>query len=277
MGGEGLSVEEAGTRSGRGHSSGDSLADHLRFGGTPSASLSLDRQLEVVGQVDGGLVSHASYGTSGGSPRGRSRRAWPVSPGSASRIGELLILVRHGQTAANAAGLLLGRADPPLTELGRRQAEALAAALRSPVRVIASPLARARETAEAFGRPVEVDERWIEMDYGSLDGLAVSAVAAEVWERWRADATFVPGGGESLAAVGIRVRAACDELAEEASERDIAVVTHVSPIKAAIAWALGVGEEVVWRLFVEDASVARVATSPPIPVLRSFNERHPPG
>lgn len=71
----------------------------------------------------------------------------------------MLILVRHGQTAANAAGMLLGRADPPLTELGRRQAVALAAALPSPTRLIASPPARARETAAAFGRTVEVDER----------------------------------------------------------------------------------------------------------------------
>jgi alpha-ribazole phosphatase len=188
----------------------------------------------------------------------------------------LLILVRHGQTAANVAGLLLGRADPPLTDLGRRQAKALADALPAPARVIASPLARARETAEAFGRPVHIDERWIEMDYGELDGLAVSAVTVDVWDRWRADTAFVPAGGESLAAVGGRVRAACEELAEEASERDVAVVTHVSPIKAAIAWALAVGDEVAWRMFVEDASVARVATSPPAPILKSFNERYPP-
>ena len=42
----------------------------------------------------------------------------------------ILTIVRHGQTAANAAGLLLGRADPPLTDLGRRQARAIADALR---------------------------------------------------------------------------------------------------------------------------------------------------
>ncbi len=188
----------------------------------------------------------------------------------------MLILVRHGQTAANAEGRLLGRADPPLTDLGRRQAEALAAALRSPARVISSPLERARATAAGFGLPVEVDERWIELDYGALDGVAWGDVAPAVWDRWRADCRFVPEGGESLVALGLRVRSACEELAGEASVADVVVVTHVSPIKAAVAWALGTGDEVAWRLYVHDASVCRILTSPPGPRLVAFNEAHPP-
>jgi broad specificity phosphatase PhoE len=188
----------------------------------------------------------------------------------------MLILVRHGQTAANVAGLLLGQADPPLTERGQAQAQALAAALPPPDRVISSPLTRARDTAAAFGRPVEIDERWIEMDYGRLDGAPVASVAWEVWERWREDLTFVPAGGESLATVGERVRAACEQLAEEARVTDVVVVSHVSPIKAAIAWALGVGDEVAWRMFVEDASVARIAWCPSGPLLKSFNELYTP-
>jgi broad specificity phosphatase PhoE len=191
-------------------------------------------------------------------------------------VHRVLIIVRHGQTSANAAGLLLGRADLPLTELGRRQASALAAALPVPARVVSSPLLRARQTAAAFGRPVEVDERWIEMDYGRLDCQAVAAVPGDVWERWRADCHFVPAGGESLAAVGARVREACVALSAAVTEADVVVVTHVSPIKAAIAWALGAGDEVAWRMFVEDASVCRIAVGPHGPQLRAFNERHPP-
>ena len=52
------------------------------------------------------------------------------------------------------------------------------------------------------------------------------------------------------------------------------VVSHVSPIKAAIAWALGVGDEVAWRLFVQVASVARIGVGPGGPSLHSFNEPH---
>jgi broad specificity phosphatase PhoE len=187
----------------------------------------------------------------------------------------VLFLVRHGQTAANAAGLLLGRADPPLTELGWRQAGAVASALPAPSRLVSSPLRRARETAAAFGRPVEVDERWIEMDYGDVDGLPVYSVTTEVWARWRADPTFAHPGGESLAAVGERVRSACADLAGSAEDADVVVVSHVSPIKAAIAWVLGVPDAVAWRMYVADAAVARVKTGPPAPLLMSFNEVFP--
>jgi broad specificity phosphatase PhoE len=188
---------------------------------------------------------------------------------------DVLFLVRHGQTAANVAGLLLGRADPPLTELGERQARAIAAALPAPALLISSPLRRARDTAAAFGQPVQVDERWIEMDYGDVDGQPTGSVTAEVWSRWRADPTFVPAGGESVAAVGERVRSACADLVDAAAQGDVVVVSHVSPIKAAIAWALGVPDTVAWRMYVADAAVARVKTGPPAPMLMSFNEVFP--
>ncbi|MGH8823739.1 MAG: histidine phosphatase family protein [Jiangellaceae bacterium] len=187
----------------------------------------------------------------------------------------MLYLARHGQTAANAAGLFLGRADPPLTELGRRQARAIADALPAPSRIVSSPLRRARDTAAAFGQAVEIDERWVEMDYGELDGRPVDSVASETWSRWRTDPTFAPSGGESLAVVGERVRNACAELAESADGKDVVVVSHVSPIKAAIAWALGVTDAVAWRMFVVDAAVARVDIGPPAPLLMSFNEVFP--
>ena len=84
-----------------------------------------------------------------------------------------LIVVRHGRTEANASGLLLGHADPPLDDRGRTQALALATALPPPARVVSSPLRRARQTAGAFGTSVEIDERWIELDYGTFDGQPV--------------------------------------------------------------------------------------------------------
>ena len=185
-----------------------------------------------------------------------------------------LLLVRHGQTDANARGLLLGRADPPLSELGRRQAAALALRVPAAARVVASPLARTQETAAAFGRPVDLDERWIELDYGIWDGRPLTEVPAELWARWRADPEFAPEGGESLAELGRRVAAACQALVEEAASTDVVVVSHVSPIKAAVAWALGVGDGVAWRMFVDVASLTRIAVTDRGPVLRSFNEVH---
>jgi alpha-ribazole phosphatase len=187
----------------------------------------------------------------------------------------MLILVRHGRTAANAAGQLQGRLDQPLDDLGERQALAVAAHVGAVDEVISSPLLRARQTADAFGRPVNVDERWIEIAYGKYEGMPHGDVPAEVWNSWRTDANFVPEGGESAAAVDVRVRHACDELVERIGDQDIVVVSHVSPMKSAVAWALGVDFGIAWRTHLSHAAVCRIEMRPQGPVLFSFNERAP--
>jgi broad specificity phosphatase PhoE len=184
----------------------------------------------------------------------------------------MLTIVRHGRTEANASGLLLGRRlDPELDDLGRRQATALAGVLGQVDRVISSPLRRTRETAAALGRHVEIDERWIEIDYGTFDGTPLADLPAATWAEWRSDIAFTLGGGESLAALGERVRAAADDLVDEARQRHVVVVTHVSPIKAAAAWALGVGDEVIWRMWCAPGSITEIGTAGATPSLRSYN------
>ncbi len=118
----------------------------------------------------------------------------------------MLYVLRHGRTESNASGLLLGRSDPPLDDLGVRQAAAAAGALPVPDRVVTSPLRRARQTAGAFGVDVEVDERWIELDYGAFDGTPVAEVPRETWAAWQADLDWAPPGGESHRQLGARVR-----------------------------------------------------------------------
>lgn len=184
----------------------------------------------------------------------------------------MLILARHGQTDANARGLILGRADPPLTELGRQQATALAASLPRPGRVISSSRVRAKDTAVTFGLPVEVDDRWVELDYGELDMRPASDPWFDLRARWEADPRWVPPGGESLATLSERVRSACEELAGEVSQTDVVVVSHVSPIKAAVAWALGVGDHIAFRTRLDVGAVCRVSVADEGPMLRSFNE-----
>lgn len=186
----------------------------------------------------------------------------------------MLLLVRHGRTELNAAGLLQGRVDPPIDAHGRAQADALGAVpeLRAAARVVCSPLLRARQTAAALGRPVTVDDRWTELDYGTWEGRPFASIPEPEWATWMADLAWAPPGGESLAAVGRRVRAALVDLASEAMETDIAVVTHVSPIKAALAWALGVGDEVAWAIHLDPACLNRVSVLPGRAVVRSLNE-----
>jgi broad specificity phosphatase PhoE len=184
----------------------------------------------------------------------------------------VLIVVRHGRTEANASGRLLGRLDIPLDDVGEAQAVLLAASVGPVDRVVSSPLRRTRQTAEVLGVPVEVDERFVELDYGDYDGMRLGDVPAELWVRWRSDPHFAPPGGESLRELRVRVDEALEDLAEAARTQDVVVVTHVSPIKASVAWALGVGEEVTWHLFVSPASITRIAVSERGRTLHTFNE-----
>lgn len=188
----------------------------------------------------------------------------------------MLIIVRHGRTDANRTGLLLGRLDVGLDDVGRAQAEAAAAAVFAAHgtvdRLIVSPLSRTLETAAAFGVDVEVDERWVELDYGEWDGTPVADVSADRWSTWRSNPEFAPPGGESHAALGRRVRSALDDVAADAVDSNVVVVTHVSPIKAALAWALGVDDAVQWRSFVAQASITEIGVTERGPSLRCFND-----
>jgi probable phosphoglycerate mutase len=199
-----------------------------------------------------------------------------------------MLWVRHGETAVNVAGLLLGRRDPPLTDRGRRQVEAAApiVAAARPVRILTSPLARARETAAILAGAcgavgvdveVEVEERAVELDYGVWEGTRLSDLPPAELTRWRADVEHRPPGGESLADVGRRVAGLCAELAEGqgADSTNLVVVSHVSPIKAAACWAVGIDQSAAWRLHLDLASVTRIGVRSGVPFLERFNEVAP--
>jgi broad specificity phosphatase PhoE len=196
-------------------------------------------------------------------------------------MGErLLTLVRHGQTAANAQNLLQGHVNHPLDEVGLAQVSLLGGALQkiSPVsRVVASPLQRAQQTAQAITQglsqhiEVETDPRWIELNYGDFDGQPVSSVSPEQWATWRTDEHFRPPHGETLAELSVRVHDAIDALLADSVSAHIVVVSHVSPIKAAVAWALGVGVEVSWRTALDRASMTTVRLDAKHPALKTFN------
>ena len=65
---------------------------------------------------------------------------------------------------------------------------------------------------------------------------------------------------------------ACEELLEDARQRTVVVVSHVSPIKAAVAWALGAPDSTAFRCFLDQASITRIDVGRLGPVLRSYNE-----
>ncbi len=193
----------------------------------------------------------------------------------------MLILIRHGESVANAQRLLVGRTDAELTQKGMAQAASVSLLLRDPILALrTSPLSRARDTAALFaeGVPVEVDDRWVEVDYGEYECQPLADIPADVWREWQRDPSFRPAGGESLAEVDARVAAACDEVfaadgfGARAPDGDVVVVSHVTPIKAAVAWALGMTAELSWRLHLQTASVTRIGWGNSHPVLHGFNE-----
>ena len=195
----------------------------------------------------------------------------------------MILFARHGETEANRQRLALGRADPSLTERGSSQAGALAERLgpTEVATVFTSPLLRARETAApiaaAAGVELVVDDRLIELDYGEWDGKSFPDLPPDALARWRNDPTFAPPGGESLRAVATRVADFCTEVLDGPT---VVAVSHVSPIKAAVTWALGAGEELGWRMFLDLASITRIAGRDGQASLVGYNDtshlpRHP--
>ena len=187
----------------------------------------------------------------------------------------MLILLRHGQTTANAQSLLQGRIDLDLDAVGQQQAALCGQFVRQHfphARIVSSPLVRAQQTALAISQHVEIDERFIELDYGSWDGVAMSAIDPAQWAGWRSNPHFRPPNGESLVELDERVRPALEEMREEAMEKHIVIVSHVSPIKSAVTWALGTGPESTWRMHLDRASICRVAVTSRGATLAGFNE-----
>ncbi len=173
-----------------------------------------------------------------------------------------LVLTRHGLTPRSRPEQHLGqKIDVPLSEEGREQAEALAARFDGVRfdRVFSSPLARAREPATivAGDRPVEVDARLLEMDYGRWEGLTYAQIAEtdgvrrRAWER--DPAVLRCPGGESGNDVAARVGSFLVDLLEEhvsrhganeAEERPVLAVAHSSlnRILVCVALALPIRE-----------------------------------
>jgi probable phosphoglycerate mutase len=194
-------------------------------------------------------------------------------------VAAVIILIRHGQTTSNAARLLVGQSDPALTELGERQATALIPYLRGVEEVWTSPLRRARETAALAlpDIPAIVKTSFIEVDYGSLDGQPLSLVTEEQWRAFEHDHNTAFGDGESLASVDQRVHVELGALLADqtslmhASTSHLAIVSHMSPIKSAMTWALGVSGSVAWRMNLSNGSMTTIGSRMWTPSLLNYN------
>ena len=178
-----------------------------------------------------------------------------------------IILIRHGQTAWNTQEIFRGRADVPLDEVGLRQAQALAEAMRAePISAIfTSPLSRAVQTAQALADshglvPVAVQDL-IDIDFGAWEGLPHDGVREqfpELYATWQAQPEGVTfPGGENLEAVRQRASAALAELVEQCPGQTIALVAHRVVNKVLICHILGLPNSHFWQIKQDTAAINR--------------------
>ncbi len=170
-----------------------------------------------------------------------------------------ILLARHGETPWNAEGRYQGQVDIPLSPIGEGQARALGARLAEVQvdRAIASPLSRARRTAEmalgdARASMLQLDEGLAEIAHGEWEGLLASEIRArdpELMQAWRdAPQTVQMPGGESLQQVMDRAWPAfarsLDGLAADAT---VLVVAHDAVNRALLCRVLGMPLSNFWR------------------------------
>ncbi|MFE1440795.1 bifunctional RNase H/acid phosphatase [Streptomyces sp. NPDC058739] len=182
------------------------------------------------------------------------------------------VLLRHGETPLTPEKRFSGSGgtDPSLSAVGREQAERVAAALarRGTIQdVVASPLARTRETAgfvaDRLGLEVTVDDGLRETAFGAWEGLTFGEVREKYPEdlnAWLADPEARPtGDGESFAETAVRIAAARDRLIAAYAGRTVLLVTHVTPIKTLVRLALGAPPESLFRMELSAASLSAIA------------------
>lgn len=154
----------------------------------------------------------------------------------------MIYLARHGETAYNSEGRFQGRGDVGLTETGIAQAHQLAQAAQGHgiVRIVSSPLRRARQTADivgaALGVEVEEDARFAETDTGDWTDLTFDYVERAFPEAWAAyhatDPAFGFPGGETLADQTVRVSEGLEAVAA-AGRVPALIVCHRGVIRVA--------------------------------------------
>ncbi len=157
-----------------------------------------------------------------------------------------LILVRHGESEGNRDRIFTQTPEVPITERGKRQAEAAARWIKErfrPQRLVCSPYLRARQTANILAQQlslsVEENPAFREQSFGVFAGRPYEALLTDAayhdGPRW----AWRPPGGESLEDVAARVVPAVLDLSAEALGQEVVLVSHGGVMLAIIAHALG--------------------------------------
>ncbi len=213
-------------------------------------------------------------------PAANRLSGWQDAPGPPTTT----LLLRHGQTPLSIEKRFSGIGDPALTAVGEAQAAAAAARLGSSAAtaVVSSPLGRARQTAAAvaatLGVEPEFDAGLQETDFGDWEGHTFAEVRAK-WPRemdaWLASTAVAPPFGESFDATASRVRQALDRVLDRHAGSTVVLVSHVTPIKTLLRFALDAPPSALYRMHLDLACLSEVQWFPDGPaVVRSLNDTH---
>ena len=197
-----------------------------------------------------------------------------------------IFFIRHGETILTPERKFSGSGEPnpPLTDIGLAQADAVAKEIVNlmPEILIASPLQRTRQTAEKIAAlvnlPIEFDEAWLECAFGAWDGLSIDEVKElhpKEYEAWVSSSAYAPPGGESYDALGWRTDEAINNLVAKYPGQRVVVVSHNGVIKQAIRLATGGSPESIFHIDASPCSISQISIWPSdgLRALRSANER----
>ena len=183
-----------------------------------------------------------------------------------------LFVVRHGETEWVRKRRFAGSRDIALTEVGRTQCEAVARALAGATvsAVYASPLERARASAEVIakphGLPVRIEPAFSEMTFGSWEGLTRDEARArdpEAWAQWRSAPHLVKlTGGETIPEVAARVAAGVEALQQAHNGQTVVLVSHGVVARVIVLGALGLGLDRLWTLDAAPAGITELEYEP---------------
>ena len=183
-----------------------------------------------------------------------------------------VVLVRHGQTEWSVSGKHTGRTDIPLTELGRRQADALGGMLGGTefTLVLSSPLSRAWETMDRAGYSsggVATDDL-LEWDYGAYEGRRTADTRKEIpgWSVW----THPIIEGESFDEVGARADRAIDRALSV--DGPVVIFAHGHLLRILAARWMGLPAVAGRNLRLDTATVSTLGWERENRVIRHWNE-----
>ncbi|MGJ6969649.1 bifunctional RNase H/acid phosphatase [Streptosporangium sp. G11] len=273
--------------------SGDG-ASGTRSGALGSDSPAEDLLLFDTGDLGGGVpetddLGSGDSGAAGSAAHERAgRTATPTAPSSgwrpATSVATSLYLLRHGETPLSVERRFSGLGDPELTPNGIAQAEAAAAKLAGKPYgiqvIVSSPLKRARATAEIIaaraGLEVVVEEGLRETDFGDWEGHTFTEIQRR-WPdelaAWLADPSAAPPGGESFGKAARRVQATGDLLIERYEGKTVLAVSHVTPIKMLLRFALLAPLDALYRMHLDLSALSLIEYYADGPaVVKAFND-----